>query len=276
MSYEDLIRENRSRLSKSFARLAEYLLDSHIDAAMMTATEIAHQVDVDAATVVRFAQTLGYSGFPELHREIKDRVRDELLLRPRQDAEADSIAGMVQATLQRLQEAIEQTSMLLDAQVVADLVENMSSVRRIIVLPESLGEAAAYRLVSLLERGGFLVNLPQRGLTDLARTVATVSKDDLLLAIDIAGESPFIPRTLAEAQARGALTAAVVGAASLDSAQVADLVLAAQNQPDIGIGVVVVDAVVYTLAEALRWRYPERFEGADEAIEAIFARIQVG
>ena len=69
-------------MSKSFSRLANFILDSHIQAALMTATELAHQVDVDAATVVRFAQRLGYSGFPDLQDEIKARVKQDLLIRP--------------------------------------------------------------------------------------------------------------------------------------------------------------------------------------------------
>jgi len=70
-------------------------------------------------------------------------------------------------------------------------------------------------------------------------------------------------------------TAAIVGAASHQSASVADVVLAAQNQPSLGLGVVVVDAIIYTLAEVLRWMYQERFVGADEAMDELFSRIQV-
>ena len=87
MSYENRIRENRQKMSKSFARLADYLLDHYVQAALMTATELAHQVDVDAATVVRFAQRLGYGGFPELQNEIKDKVKRDLLVRPEKAAD---------------------------------------------------------------------------------------------------------------------------------------------------------------------------------------------
>ena len=68
MSYEDRIRQARLGMSKSFAKLADFLLDSYIESAFMTASELAHTLDLDAATVVRFAQTLGYSGFPVMQR----------------------------------------------------------------------------------------------------------------------------------------------------------------------------------------------------------------
>jgi DNA-binding MurR/RpiR family transcriptional regulator len=82
MSYQDRIRQERSNMSKSFAKLADYLLDSYVEAAFMTASELAHALNLDAATVVRFSQHLGYAGFPKLQREIRARVKEDLLIRP--------------------------------------------------------------------------------------------------------------------------------------------------------------------------------------------------
>jgi len=276
MSYEERIREARAGMSKSFARLADYLLDAYLEAAMMTATELAHEVDVDAATVVRFAQHLGYSGFPELQDEIKDKVRRDLLLKTRQDAEPDSVSGVVRASLGYLADAIGQARKLLNADAVVELVEKIGDARRIILLPESLGQSTAYNLVALLEQGGFLVSAASPNVNDLARAVSTATRQDLLLAIDVSGEAPFIARALAEANELGISTAAIVGAPSYRTARSAKVVLAAPSQATAGVGIVVVDALVYTLAEALRWRYPDRFAGASEAIERLFDRIRVG
>ncbi len=276
MPYEERIREARPRMSKSFARLADFLLDSHVRAALMTATELAHQVDVDAATVVRFAQFLGYDGFPELQREIKERVLADYRIRPKGAPKADSIPGVVHAALEQLKEAVEQVQKMLDSKAVARLVAQMGSARRIILLPESLGQAAAYNLAAFLEEGGFLVTMTPHGVTDLARTVLTASTKDLVLAIDVAGEAPFIARALTEAKARKIPTAAIVGAPSLKAAQVADTVLAAPGEVSAGMAIVTVDAVVYTLAEALRFEYAERFKGTSEAVVKLFERLQVG
>jgi DNA-binding MurR/RpiR family transcriptional regulator len=276
MSYEDRIRQARPRMSKSFARLADYILDSYVQTVLMTATELAHQVDVDAATVVRFAQSLGYKGFPELQDDIKKRVLDDLLMGPEQAEQPDTLPGVVDATMRRLGGALEQARKLLNAEAVAQLVKYMGEARRIILLPQSLAQASAYNLVNLLEQGGFLVSAAQDGISDLARTVSTALPGDLVLGIDVTGETPFISRALAEAKKKGLVTAAIVGAASLESARAAEVVLAAQTQPDVGTGIVVVDAIVYTLAEGLRWQYAERFKDADQAIEAMFRRIRAG
>jgi len=78
MSYEEKIRQEAPKMSRSFIHLADFLLNSYIDASLMTANEIATILNLDAATVVRFAQSLGYSGFPQLQREIQDRVKRDL------------------------------------------------------------------------------------------------------------------------------------------------------------------------------------------------------
>ena len=76
--FRDRIKAKYSDLSHSFRRLADFILQQQLDVALMTATELAQQMDVDAATVVRFAQALGYNGFREMIREIRGIVKEEL------------------------------------------------------------------------------------------------------------------------------------------------------------------------------------------------------
>ncbi|NIV14728.1 MAG: hypothetical protein GWN62_26690 [Aliifodinibius sp.] len=263
-------------MSKSFSRLADYLLDHYIQAALMTATELAHQVDVDAATVVRFAQRLGYGGFPELQNEIKEKVKQDLLINPKQASDPDSFSGVMDSAMNKMQGAVEQVRKLLDVEALEKMVEKIGSARRVIIVPDGLGQVAAYSLLNLLEQGGFLVSIVQPGVVDLARTVLTANAEDIVIAVDVAGVAPYISRAMSEATREGISTAAIVGAASHHSALEADVVLAAQNQADIGLAVIMVDVVIYCLAESLRWKYEDRFEGADAAIEAAFDRIVAG
>ena len=276
MSYEDRIREHRQKMSKSFSRLADYLLDHYVQAALMTATELAHQVDVDAATVVRFAQRLGYGGFPDLQNEIKEKVKQDLLIRPEKAADPNSISGVVTSTVKKMSAAVEQVGKLLDVDAVGRLVKKVGAARRVVIVPDGLGQVAAYNLLNLLEQGGILVSVVQPGVVDLARTMLAANRQDLVIAVDVAGATPYIARAMSEATRLGIDTAAIVGAASHESAREADVVLAAQNQADLGMAVISVDMVVYTLAEALRWKYADRFEGKEEAIEAVFERIIAG
>src|SRR3990172_9064640 len=109
MSYEERIRHERTEMSKSFARLADFLLDSYVEASFMTASELAHALNLDAATVVRFSQHLGYKGFPQLQREIRMKVKADLLIRPGQAEIDNSLPGVAASTLHDLARDLEQT-----------------------------------------------------------------------------------------------------------------------------------------------------------------------
>lgn len=274
MTYEERIRAERPNMSKSFAKLADFLLDSYVESAFMTASELAHVLDLDAATVVRFAQHLGYTGFPKLQREIRERVRDDLLVRPVQARESESVPGVVAKAMSELSLALEQSRITLDTDAMAQLVEKIGEVRRIVVLPENPAQAAAYNLVHFLEQGGFPIYIARGGIADLARTVHTSTPQDLLIALEVSGQAPYIASALEEARQKGISTAAILGAASLASARAADCVLAARAHPSLGVGIVSIEAIIYALAQALYWRFADRFAGAEQAIAELSERIQ--
>jgi DNA-binding MurR/RpiR family transcriptional regulator len=274
MSYEDRIRQERSNMSKSFAKLADFLLDSYVEAAFMTASELAHALNLDAATVVRFSQHLGYDGFPKLQREIRQRVKNDLLLRPRQAEVVKSVPGIATVAMHDVIAALDRTRISLDTAAMERLVEQLGQARRITILAENPAQPSAYSLALFLEQGGFPVYIARAGIADLARTVNIATPQDLLLAMEVAGQSPSIARAMGEAQAKGISTAAIVASASLASARFADTVLAAQAHPSIGIGIVSIETIVYALVQVLRWRFADRFAGTEQAISELSARIQ--
>jgi len=274
MTYEDRIRQERSNMSKSFARLADFLLDSYVEAAFMTASELAQTLDLDAATVVRFSQHLGYGGFPKLQREIRARVKNDLLIRPKEAEVDESVSGIASNSLKEVSLALERSRMSLNVDALAKLVDQLGLARRIVVLAEGPAQPTAYSLVLFLEQGGFPIYIARLGIADLARTVNIATKQDLLLSMEVAGQAPYIARALEEAQSKGIPTAAIIGSAALASARYADTVLAAQAHPSIGVGIVSIEAIVYALAQVLRWRFADRFAGTEQAIAELSDRIQ--
>lgn len=274
MSYEQRIRKERPQLSKSYCKVGDYILDHYAESAFMTAGELAHQLDLDAATVVRFSQTLGYSGFPELQRELREKVLNDLLVRPVQAQVEESVPGVVARAMAELTNALEQTRLTLETEKVAKLVEKIGEARRIVALPENPAQAAAYNLVHFLEQGAFPIYIARAGIADLARTVHISTSQDLLIAIEVAGQTPYITSALEQARMKGIPTAAIVGSASLSSARAADVVLAARPHPSLGVGIVAIEGIIYALSQALYWRFADRFVGAEQAIANLSARIQ--
>lgn len=74
---ERLRREYES-FSPAQQALARYLVDHIAELPLLSAHEIAHAAHCSPATVVRFAQALGYSGYPELQRTVRAAQRPAL------------------------------------------------------------------------------------------------------------------------------------------------------------------------------------------------------
>ena len=221
-----------------------------------------------------FSQHLGYSGFPKLQREIRQRVKKDLLIRPKEAEIEESVTGIASKAMQDVWLALEQTRISLDTEALGKLVEQMGVARRIVIIPEGPAQPSAYSLVLFLEEGGFPVYIARGGIADLARTVNIATPQDLLIAMEVAGQSPYIARALGQAQERGIPTAALVSSASLASARFADTVLAAQAHTTIGVGIVSIETVVFALAQVLRWRFADRFAGTEQAISELTEKIQ--
>ncbi len=62
-------------LTKSQQRIASYLLVSYDEATFLSAADLAERLSVSEATVVRFAQAIGYGGFPEMRRHLQELFR---------------------------------------------------------------------------------------------------------------------------------------------------------------------------------------------------------
>ncbi|MCP1109306.1 MurR/RpiR family transcriptional regulator [Ohessyouella blattaphilus] len=67
-----------AKFSKGQKRLADFYEKNYDKAAFMTAARVGKEVGVSESTVVRFATTLGFSGYPELQKALGELVRTKL------------------------------------------------------------------------------------------------------------------------------------------------------------------------------------------------------
>jgi len=270
-TYEERIREVRGSLSPSFARLADFLLDSYAEASFLTATELAHALDLDPATVVRFSQKIGYPGYPELQREIRQKVKDQLL--SRREAEPGTAAAACDAALQDVAQALELTRRGFPSQAAQGLLNALDGAKRIVVLAEGLAYTPARTLAAWLEAAGYAVSVAGNGVTEMARAVSGVRKGDLLLTVIVDETTPFIARAMAEAHSAGVKTAALVASPSVKAAQHADLLLAAHATADPAVGGILIQSMVYALVHMLLQARPGLFRPVQERVSEMTHRL---
>jgi len=274
MTYQDRIRKVKPKMSKSFIKLADYLLDFYIEASFMTATELAHELNLDAATVVRFSQFLGYPGFPQLSKEIRKYVKRGLLIHSDEPDSSASLRLVIHETMDSVKSAIDQTKTFLDIDTMERIIESIETAKQIFILASTNAQPFAYDLVYALKQGQFPVSIGRTGQHDIANTIYHTGEGDLLLAIDLENESRYIKDALILARQKGVQTAIIVTSPSLPATEAADYVLAARKSNTLELSIIAIQAITLALVHALQWRNPGRFQNTSQAVRDIIRTMQ--
>lgn len=124
-NYEELIRvihERYDRMSKSYQRIAEYLTQNPNEVAVQSVNAIGTRCGIHASSFVRFAQSLGYSGFKDLQHlfqrrlstaapgfEARKRALEDELKRREDRSELGFLHDLVVRDMASLQELVDKT-----------------------------------------------------------------------------------------------------------------------------------------------------------------------
>ena len=187
--FKERIRENYDNLTPGFRKLADFIMDSTLDVAFLTATELSRRVGVDPATVVRFAQELGYSGFRELSQEIKRYVRDRVTASYRRVGEASSTEELLRGLIENSRQNLEYF-ITTDLASVVEAVEVLRQARHI----WCTGEYTGYNIAEYFARKLMMQGLPatafEPGMSSLATSLTQMEADDVLMVF--AGNEPSL------------------------------------------------------------------------------------
>jgi DNA-binding MurR/RpiR family transcriptional regulator len=274
MPYRSRIRDAKPGLSKNFNRLADYILDYYPEVAFLTATNLAQIIGVDTATVIRFAQHIGYEGYPELLHDIREHVLGEIAVRNRIDKSPDSKSEIGVTAIENIESALEQTKISLDMTAISKLVDAILAADRIILLAEGPAQPSAFNMLHYLEQGNFTVTHARSGLSGTARIIHSAAEKDLIIAYNIAEEAPYFASALREIRSKGTATAVIAGSPSLASTRSAEIIITARANPNLGISTILLEALTYTIVKELQQRSPERFQGSGEAIAKLTNLLQ--
>ena len=116
---EDLLQrisEMMPEFSKGQRSIANYILNHYEKAAYMTALKLGNTVNVSESTVVRFANKLGYEGYPQLQRSLQSHIKNRLTSLQRMDVtrnrigSMDPVEGILSQDIDRIRRTIESVS----------------------------------------------------------------------------------------------------------------------------------------------------------------------
>jgi DNA-binding MurR/RpiR family transcriptional regulator len=176
----------QSNLNPSRKKLLRMILESPEDTFFLSSRELAKRYEVDAATIVRTVQALGYRKFAEFVTDLRShfitRITPYTALRAasrEKRAPADRIRHGVEMDLRNLQSL--QTT--LDPERIIALSKLVKRARRILVVGIDLAASLSWHLAYGLMHLGFPADAPVGGTGNVQRRVRTLSSRDLLIAI---------------------------------------------------------------------------------------------
>jgi DNA-binding MurR/RpiR family transcriptional regulator len=157
-----LIEQRAAGFSASQTRLARQLTTSRESFAFSTASEIARLCEVSEATVVRFAQELGFSGYPALQKEVRRILRADLKGTDRlQLAERSAAPGPLDPVIAKERENIAALAEGFDAAALAAAAKALRGARRVLVVGDRATASLAFHLWFALDKLGLPVTRAQ-------------------------------------------------------------------------------------------------------------------
>jgi DNA-binding MurR/RpiR family transcriptional regulator len=142
------------KLSKGQKKLADFVINNYDKAVFMTAAKLGEIVGVSESTVVRFATAMGFLGYPDFQRELKEVVRNKLNSIQRMEVTSDrmSESGVLENVLNSDIDTIKRTLADIDCKAFKEAVNTIATARKIYVV----GLRSCAPLATFL---GFYLNL---------------------------------------------------------------------------------------------------------------------
>lgn len=130
------IDEKYPRLSKGQKKLSDYIRQEYDKAAFLTAAKMGDMVGVSESTVVRYAMTLGYKGYPEFQKALEELVRTKLNSIQRMEvtygriSQGEILASVLQSDIEKIKLTMDS----LDQEAFEMTVDTILEARRIYVI----------------------------------------------------------------------------------------------------------------------------------------------
>ncbi len=221
------IRQRFEGFSRSQKDVGQYIVDHLEEAAFHTAEELARRANTSSSTVVRFAQALGFEGFPELQAAARDEYRRgresggngrELAVPPLFPIDQTEF----EAALAADHANVEETARKVERDEIEAAVDLISHAGRIVLCgTDQMAFFASYlrHLLMLLDLRCEVVASPsQEGLARLGR----IDDSTVLIGFAAGRPHPLVVRSMKLARNRRAATIAIADATLSEVAKVAD------------------------------------------------------
>ncbi|WP_077367614.1 MurR/RpiR family transcriptional regulator [Anaerosalibacter sp. Marseille-P3206] len=226
-----LIQYNFTKFSKSQKLIADYILDNYDKAAFMTAAKLGTTVGVSESTVVRFANTLGYTGYRELQSDLQELIKNKLTTVQRISLtdEYSNKENLLKRVFKKDVSNISKTFEELDYSVFGQAVEAILKGKRVYIL----GLRSSSFLAGYL---GFYLNFilsnvktVTAGPSDIFEQLLKVTSKDVVIGISYPRYSTRTLEALKYVKEKGSTVIGITDSLLSPAAQISDITLLASS-----------------------------------------------
>src|SRR5215216_4035084 len=176
----------QSHLSRSRRQLTRAILDNHDETYFLSSRGMAKRYNVDAATIVRTVQALGYERFADFAADLRQHFVKHITpytVLKAATQEKRSVTDQVRHCLERDVESLSVLRSSLEAERAVALAKRIHDARRILVVGVDLAASLAWFLAYGLTPLGFDADAPVGSTGNLQHKIDLMTEKDLMVAI---------------------------------------------------------------------------------------------
>lgn len=178
--------EAQSRLGPNRQQLIRAILDNCEETCFLSSRELAKRYDVDAATVVRTVQAMGYKGFADFSVDLRQHFVTQITpytVLKAATREKRSVADHIDHSLEKALDSLNAVRSDLNRNRVIELARLIHRSRYILVVGVDFAASLAYYFAYGLTTLGFNAEAPIGSEGNLQHKVKLLTGKDLLIAI---------------------------------------------------------------------------------------------
>jgi DNA-binding MurR/RpiR family transcriptional regulator len=196
------------RLKGAAQKVAQFILNSPQETINLTITELSARIGVSEASIVRFAQALGYSGFHALKIRLAEDIVSPMLIVNEDLLSDDDVATAVQKSMTIGLRSLEDTMRILDMSVLEATIQALRNARQIVLFASGNSIPIAmdfnFRLTKIGLSSRFSIDPTMQEMY-----AALTSPEDVAVGISQTGSSKDTVHALEVAKQRGARTVCI-------------------------------------------------------------------
>lgn len=267
-----VIEERFDGFSKGQKSIAQYILSHYEKAAYMTAAKLGSLVGVSESTVVRFADELGFAGYPGLRRALQELVKTKLTSFQRVEV-SDSIMGdkdVLEQVLLSDAEKIRHTLESIDRGAFDKAVDKIINAKRIYIIgvrsSATLAGFLHYNLQMVFDN---LTLVQTTSGNEMLEQIMRISDGDVMVAISFPRYSKRIIHAVEFAKRNGANVVALTDRATSPIAKDSDQLLTATSDmasyvDSLVAPLSIINAIIASVTRKKRDEITERLKKLEE------------